>query len=169
MNSNTKPNRRPVTRSVPQGSIWGPILFNLFTDDVEDGTAPSASLQMIQLRGVVDMPDDCAAVQRDRHWLAEWAGKTLVRNSVLGCFRKNIASRLRVMMGRSKEEGATMFSVVPSDRTGCNGHTLKYKKFCSYIRKQCLTVREIELWVVESPSLEMLKTQLNVVALSSLL
>ena len=152
-------------------------------------SAPSASLQMIQQRGVVDTPDDCAAVQRDLHWLAEWAGKAFTRNSIrleylsyrerlgeLGLF--SLEKRMRkgdltnvymCLMGGSKEDGATLFSVVPSDRTGGNGHTLKYRKFRSYIRKKCLTVRVTELWVVGSPLLELLKTQLTVVALSNLL
>lgn len=73
------------------------------------------------------------------------------------------------VLGPTVQEGAVLFSGVPGDGTGGNGHMLKYRKFCLYIRKKCLKVMVIELWAVEFLLLEMLKTQLNVVALSKLI
>jgi len=59
--------------------------------------------------------------------------------------------------------------VVPSNRTRGNGRKLKHKKFQMNMRKNFFTFRVTEHWdrlprgVVESPSLEILKTHLDTV------
>jgi len=66
------------------------------------------------------------------------------------------------------------FSVVPSDRTRGNGHKLKPGKFQPNMRKNFFTLRVTEHWprlrreVVESPSLEIIKTRLDAVLCSLL-
>jgi len=63
---------------------------------------------------------------------------------------------------------------VPRDGTRGNRHKLKHKKFHLNIRKSFFPLRVTEHWnrlprgVVESPSLEILKTRLDVVLCSLL-
>jgi len=66
-------------------------------------------------------------------------------------------------------DGARLCSVVPSVRTRGNGHRWKHRRFLLNIRKHFLTVRVTGCWyrfpreVVESPSLEILKSHLDMV------
>lgn len=88
--------------------------------------------------------------------------------------REVLISVYEYLIEGSRGDGARLFSLVPRGRPRGNGHKLKYKKFCLSIRLKKITVRMTEHWkrphrgTVESPRLEVLKTQVNTV-LSNLL
>ena len=69
--------------------------------------------------------------------------------------------------GRQMEDEARFFSVVCSDRTRSNGLKLEHRKFRTNMQKNVLMVRVMEHWsrlpreVMESPTLEIFKTQLD--------
>ncbi|CAM4642329.1 unnamed protein product [Lepidochelys kempii] len=68
---------RRVTSGVPQGSVLGPILFNLFINDLEKGVNSEVAkfADDTKLLKIVKTKADCEELQKDLTKLSDWATK----------------------------------------------------------------------------------------------
>jgi len=78
---------KPAMSGVPQESLLGPILFNIFINDIYSGTECTLHkfADDTKLRGAVHMLEGRDAIQRDVESLKEWSHVNLMKFNKAKC------------------------------------------------------------------------------------
>ncbi|GAB0204725.1 cAMP-dependent protein kinase inhibitor alpha [Grus japonensis] len=176
---------RTVTSGIPQGSVLGLALFNIFVGDMDNGIECTLSkfANDTKLCGVVDMLEGRDAIQRDLDRLGRWARAKLMKFNKAKCkvlYVGQCSPKHNYSLGREwiesspeeKELGVLVDKKLNMSRQCAlvaqkANHVLGCVKRNVTSRKKFFAVRFVRHWnrlpreAVDAPSLEVFKARLD--------